>query len=121
MPTGTPVLMAAAALVVAAIGGLRVDAQKPERQREVKVPGIDVSLKAGWQLLFRDGCRFAVPGTWHANGDGSLALAPDGSNLSIRMFRITSWSAHKAQIRVAFGHLDCVHEDMNVDSGSSSA
>ena len=27
------------------------------------------------------------------------------------MFRIASWSAHKAQIRAAFGHLTIVHED----------
>ncbi len=111
MPMGESLRMAAAVLVVVAITVLRLDAQRPERQREVKIPGIDVSLKAGWQLLFRDGCRFAVPGTWQANGDASLALAPDGSNLSVRMFRISSWSAHKAQIRAAFGHLDTVHED----------
>jgi hypothetical protein len=111
MPMGKPVRIATAVLVVAAITGLRVDAQRPERQREVKIPGIDVSLRAGWQLLFRDGCRFAVPGTWHANRDASLALAPDGSNLSVRMFRITSWRSYTAQIRAAFGHLDIVHED----------
>jgi hypothetical protein len=108
---GRSVVMVAAALAVAAIAGLRLDAQKPERQREVKIPGIDVSLKAGWQLLFRDGCRFAVPGSWRANGDASLVLAPDGGSLSVRTFRITSWSTHKAQIRAAFGHLTIVHED----------
>jgi len=106
MPTA-----AFAALVVLAGGSLVLDAQKPEQQREVKVPGIDVLLKAGWQLFLHDGCRFAVPGSWHADGDAALALAPDGSNISIRAFRITSWSAHKAQIKAAFGHVPVMHED----------
>jgi hypothetical protein len=88
-----------------------VRAQRRERQQEVKVPGLDVSLKAGWQLLFHDGCRFAVPGSWHVDADGNFALAPDGSNVSIRLFRIASWSAHKGQIKAAFGRVNVIHED----------
>ena len=36
---------------------------------------------------------------------------PDGSNLSVRMYRIKSWSDHKAQIKRAFGRVNVVHED----------
>jgi hypothetical protein len=53
-------------------------------------------------------CRAAVLA---CRGGASLALAPDGSYISIRMFRITSWPAHKAQIRAAFGRVTVVHED----------
>jgi len=104
-------LVVATALLVVAVVSLAVDAQKPERKQEIKIPGIDVSLKAGWQLLFYEGCRFAVPASWRPNVDASLVLAPDGSNLSVRMFKVTSWSAHKAHIKAAFGRLDVVNED----------
>jgi hypothetical protein len=104
-----PIVVASLVAVVLAVS--TVDAQRPERPQEVRVPGIGVMLKAGWQLLFHDGCRFAVPGSWRQDGDGGLALAPDGSSLSVRMLRITSWSAHKAQIRAAFGQVKVLHED----------
>jgi hypothetical protein len=78
--------------LVASIGSLH--AQRPERQQEVRVPGIGVALKAGWQLFFCDGCRFAVPALWRASSDGRSVFAPDGSTLSVRMVSITSWPAH---------------------------
>jgi hypothetical protein len=65
--------------------------------------------QAAWQLLSYQRCRFAVPASWH--GDGSLAIAPDGSSVSVRMFRMTSWPAHKAQMKAAFGRVNAVHED----------
>jgi hypothetical protein len=105
------VVMVVTILVVITIAGPAPDAQKLGRKQEVKTPGTDVSLKADWQLLFYEGCRFAVPVSWHANDDASLVVAPDGSKLSVRFFRITSWSAHKAQIRAAFGRVTVVHED----------
>lgn len=105
------ILLVAAALVAAPFAGRALDAQRPERQQEVRIPGIDISLKAGWRLLIHSGCRFAVPESWGMNGDASLALAPDGSSLSVRIFGITSWSAHKAQIRAALGPVTIVHED----------
>ena len=70
-----------------------------------------MSLKAGWQLLSYDGCRFAVPGSWRADADGSLAVAPDGSNIAVRTFTVTNWSAHKAHILAAFGGVRVMHED----------
>jgi len=88
-------------------------AQTPERNREVKLPWMDLSLKEGWQLLFRQGCRFAVPGSWHTDADNGFAQAPDGSNISLRTFKIANWSVHKAQIKAAFGHVNVMHEDSN--------
>jgi hypothetical protein len=87
------------------------EAQGPVRQQEVRVPGTDVLLKAGWQLLFDRACRFAVPGSWHLVGDTSFVRAPDGSSLAVRVLRDVNWSAHKAQIRAAYVHLKVVHED----------
>ena len=112
MPRGDMfAVIAANALVVMAVGCPSLDAQKPERKQEVTIPGTDVSLKAGWRLLFYKGCRFAVPVSWRPDADGCLAVAPDGSNVSIRTFTIVTWSAHKAQIRAFFGHVIDVHED----------
>jgi hypothetical protein len=87
------------------------DAERPERWQEIPGRGIGITLKAGWQLLIHDGCRFAVPGFWHPDADGAVVFAPDGNNLSVRMFRITNWSAHKAQIRAVFGQVKVLHED----------
>ncbi len=101
-------------LIGASTGGSTLAAQRPERQQEVKVPGTNISLRVGWLLLFREGCRFAVPGSWHPNDDASLVIAPDGSNISVRAFRVTSWSAHKAQIKAAFGSVKVVHEDSDL-------
>jgi hypothetical protein len=67
--------------------------------------------RAGWQALVHDSCRFAVPGSWHADDDASAAVAPDGSNISVRVYRIASWPAHAAQIKAAFGRVQTVHED----------
>lgn len=64
-----------------------------------------------WRVLFHEGCRYAVPASWHVDDGGSLATAPDGSNLSIRMFHITNWAEHKARIKAAFGRVSAVHED----------
>ena len=100
-----------ASLVAVAVMGHAIDAQRPEPQPDIRAPGI--TLRAGWQLLFHDGCRFAVPGSWRVARDAGVASAPDGSNLSMRVFRIASWSAHKAQIRAAFGAVKLLHEDSN--------
>jgi hypothetical protein len=98
--------------VIVIVGLVRtLDAQRPERQQEVRIPGTDISLKAGWQMFFHQKCRFAVPGSWHPDADGSRATAPDGSNISIGVFNVTNWSAHKAQIKAAFGHVKVMNED----------
>jgi hypothetical protein len=88
-----------------------IDAQRPERAQDGRVPARGILLKARWQWRSYDGCQFAVPGSWHAAPDGSSTVAPDGSNLTVRMFRIKSWSDHKAQIKRAFGRVNVVHED----------
>ena len=100
-----------ASLCAMLVSAVALDAQKPERSQEVLVPGIGVALKAGWQLLMEHGCRFAVPRSWQAAADGRGAFSPDGNSLSVTELKITSWSAHKAQIKAAFGHLRAVHED----------
>jgi hypothetical protein len=105
------VVCLAASLVAVMVTARPVDAQRSERQQEVQMPGIGISLKAGWQLRIYDGCRFAVPRFWHATADGSSVAGPDGSNLSVRAYRIKSWSDHKAQIKRAFGRVNVVHED----------
>ena len=102
------ILLASLLTVVAPV--TIASAEGPQREQEVRVPGIGVTLKAGWQLLFQDGCRYAVPVSWRESADGDLVLAPDGSNLSVRRLRITNWSTHKAQIKAAYGHVN-VHED----------
>ncbi len=86
-------------------------AQRPEQKQEVQVPGTDLWLKRGWQVFVYQGCRFAVPVSWRAEADGSLATAPDGSNVSVRAFSITSWSEHKARIKSAFGRINLLLED----------
>jgi hypothetical protein len=96
-------------VVAVAIAWGAVNGQRPERT--VKIPGIDLTLKGDWQVLFYQRCRFAVPVSWHADLGGSVARAEDGSNISIRMFHITSWAAHKAQIKAAFHRVNTTHED----------
>jgi hypothetical protein len=94
-----------------------VDAQRPARQQGQPASGFgvpvmpDMPLRAGWQVRSYDGCRFAVPALWHAAPDGSSMSAADGSNLSVRTFRIASWSDHKAQLKAAFGRVNVMHED----------
>jgi hypothetical protein len=93
------------------MGVSAAQAQKPERPREARAPVAGVPPGKGWQLLSRDGCRFAVPVSWRAIADGMVS-APDGaSSLSVRTVRIPSWPMHKAQIKAAFVHLNVVHED----------
>ena len=86
-------------------------AQRPEPHHAAFVLDRSAVLKAAWQWHTYGGCRFSVPTSWHAVADGSATVAPDGSRLSIRMFKIRSWSAHKAQVRAAFGHVRLVHDD----------
>jgi hypothetical protein len=76
-----------------------VAAQAPARPQEVEVPGLGIMLKAGWQLLFHDRCRFAVPVSWHPDPDEAFARAPDGSSISMQMQNMTNWSGYKADIR----------------------
>lgn len=86
-------------------------AQAPERPREVEVPGIGIMLKAGWQLLFHDRCRFAVPVSWHPDPDEAFARAPDGSTFSIQLLKVTNWSAHKADMRGTLSHARVIHDE----------
>jgi hypothetical protein len=99
------------ALVTALATGQPVGAQRPERPQDVRVPGPGVLLKIGWQSHVYDGCRLVSPASWHEAADGGSMVAPDGSSLSVRTYRIKSWSDHKGQIKAAFGRVNVVHED----------
>jgi hypothetical protein len=99
------------AALVATVGRHALGAQKPERHPEFRIPGTEILLAPGWQLFVHDRCRYAVPESWQPNGDATLAIAPDGSSISVRTLRITNWSVHKHEIRTAFGHVRVVHED----------
>jgi hypothetical protein len=99
-----------AAMVIFGLSMVASGAQRPERPQELHLPGLGYVLKTGWQLILEHGCRFAVPETWHATSNRSLIMGLDGSSLSIAKFQFASWSAHKAQVRAAFGHVT-VHED----------
>jgi hypothetical protein len=112
----TPFTLTLCALIISTVLGvewlgLSLQAQKAEQKQDVKDPRLNESLKGGWQLLLHERCRFAVPGSWRPAADGSSAAGPDGSNISIRMFKIKNWSLHKAQIKAAFGRVNVMHED----------
>jgi len=103
---------AAPAVIVGLLAAMRpVNGQRPERRQEVVVPGTGIALNAGWQLRLPENCLFAVPHGWRPNVDGSGAFSPDGSTLSVRTFPITSWAAHKGQIKAAYGRINVLHED----------
>jgi len=79
------------------------DAEQALRPQHGAAAGGGVKLPAGWQLLVHDGCQFAVPRWWQPDVDNASVFAPDGSNVSIRRFRITSWSRHTSQILASVG------------------
>jgi hypothetical protein len=91
-------LLAAALTVVCA-----ADAEQAARSQQGAAPRAGGKLPAGWQLLVHDGCQFAVPRSWRPDADNASVVAADGSNLSVRRFRITSWSRHTAQILASVG------------------
>jgi len=95
-------LSAGLAAVVLTLASCGLEAQPPERPQEVEVPGLGIMLRAGWQLLFHESCRFALPISWRADPDEAFARGPDGSSVSIQMLRITNWSAYKASVRTAY-------------------
>jgi len=103
-------LSAGLAGVVLAVATCGLDAQPPERPQEVEVPGLGVMLRAGWQLLFHERCRFAVPTSWRPDADEAFARGPDGSSVSIQTLRVASWSAYKAGVRSAYVRAK-VHEE----------
>ena len=96
-------------VLVVAIAWRPAIAQTPERP--AKIPRTDVPGGRDWQVSHHDGCRYAIPASWRVEADGSVATAPDGSSVSIRMFHITNWADHKTRIKSAFGRVGTTHED----------
>jgi hypothetical protein len=99
--------------VLAALGAVcgAASAQPPERQHDVLIPGTGVRLREAWQMLFHDGCRYAVPVAWRPTPDRSQVFAPDGSSVSIWALHVSNWSLHKARLKAAFSHDSRVRED----------
>jgi hypothetical protein len=87
-----------------------LDAQSA-RPSDVRARKIALDPSALWQRFAYEQCHAVVPGSWHGDSEAGSVSAPDGSSLSIRMFRMASWIRHKAQIREAFVYLNLVHED----------
>jgi hypothetical protein len=104
-------LIAATAVATALSAAPALNARGLERAQGVRIPGLDLVLKAGWQLLVHQHCRFAVPDTWHASPDAAFAIAPDGSSVFMSVFTTTSWPAHKGLVKTSAGHLHAVRED----------
>jgi hypothetical protein len=95
---------------LADVGGA-ASAQPPERQHDVLIPGFGVRLREAWQMLFHDGCRYAVPVAWRPVPDRSQVFAPDGSSVSIWALHVSNWSLHRARLKAAFSGDSHVRED----------
>ena len=87
------------------------DAQPPERQHDVLIPGTGVRLRESWQMLFHDRCRYAVPVAWRPVPDRSQVFAPDGSSVSIWALHVSNWPLHKARLKSTFIGDSHVRED----------
>jgi hypothetical protein len=98
-------IMAVALTVVCA-----ADAGQGARPQHGAAAGAGAKLPAGWQLLVHDGCQFAVPRSWRPDADNASVFAPDGSNVSVRRFRITSWSRHTSQILASVGSVKVLED-----------
>lgn len=98
------------ALVLMAIGSV-AQAQRPERQHEIVVPGLGVKLRDHWKLLFHDACRYAVPVTWTAAPDQAEAADADGSRVSVSTIRSTNWELYKSRLKGALGASSRVRND----------
>lgn len=86
--------------------------QGPTRNQTVRLPGTDIVLRAGWQLVWTgDGrCAFSVPASWFVSADRRWAAPPHGGVfVSVSAFD-TSWSAHLAAIKRAM-QTSTVRED----------
>src|SRR5215831_9745612 len=101
------------AVLMGAPSGTRdaAGAQPPERQHDVLIPGTGVRLRESWQMLFHDGCRYAVPVAWRPVPDRSQVFAPDGSSVSIWALHVSNWSRHKSRLKSTFSGDSHVRED----------
>jgi hypothetical protein len=79
-------------------------AQGPQRQRAVRVPGTDIMLDGGWQLLWTADrrCSYAVPASWRVSADGRSTAQPDGAvRVTVSAIDAASSSAHRAAVKAA--------------------
>jgi hypothetical protein len=79
--------------------GSTVAARQLERPQELRLPSSDVTLRVDWQLLFHDGCRFAVPASWPPPVDRGLIRSRDGAlTLVVAAVPLATWPGHKTQM-----------------------
>jgi hypothetical protein len=105
--------IAAGALIAAGISTAVVMKAAPRQallHNDVRVPGLDAVLKAGWRFLDYHGCRIEVPDTWMSTRDAALIFGPDGSTVSTAILRFDSWPAHAREVRSAFAPPTIVRE-----------
>jgi hypothetical protein len=91
-------------------------AQGPQRQQAVRIPGTDIVLDGGWQLLWTaDGrCSYAVPAAWRKSDDGRRTTQPDGAiTVTVSAIDGASSSAHRAAVKAAM-RFATVREDTRV-------
>src|SRR6516162_8350527 len=69
------------------------------QRREVTIPGTDLSVRPGWLLLVRDGCRFSIPLDWKDGPPEDAIEGPHGATLIIQRLRFGDWPAHVARVR----------------------
>ncbi len=103
-------LLSVPALVLMSLGPA-AEAQWPERQHEIVVPGLGVRLRDHWRLLLHDACRYAVPIMWTPVPDNSEAVGPNGSYILVSTIRNENWELHKSRFKTAFGENSRVRDD----------
>jgi len=86
------------ALVVSGAGAA-AGSQSVEQQG-TRIPELGITLPAGWQLLFRDGCHYAVPRSWLVGPGDTSARAPDGTAaITVASVALISWAGYKDEVR----------------------
>lgn len=102
MKAATPALSIMALLALGQPLDVNRASPAQHTQHAVRVPGTDIMLEAGWELLQTiDGqCMYTVPATWVVSDDRRSARQPDGTtSLSVAAIEVTSWSWHRSAVR----------------------
>ena len=100
----TPRLPAIVAVLTILGHSPAVIAQGPQRGQSVRVPGTDITLEAGWRLLWTadQRCLYAIPAAWMVSGGGRRAEPPDGTvTVSVVAIEAPDWPSHRRAIKRA--------------------
>jgi hypothetical protein len=79
-------------------------AQAPTRHRSVVLPGTDIVLEAGWQLVLTadEACAYTVPATWPVAPDHVWATKPDGRiSAALAEQPSAAWTTYKQRLTAA--------------------